>query len=531
MPLISERVFHIAKSYPDEIALTQNGRHWTYGTLSQAIHKAQRKLRSLGLKSGDKIALVLPNMTESVVLFYAANALGLTIVMLHPLSAGMTLKQRCAQMSVKAVFILDHFESRYKHHLDEFKVILVDASSAVTHFSKWSLIAERWILRSKHLRWASMPEADNLETPVDQPDAVVLFSSGTSGHQKAVSLSDQALDALVNQMEAVIQPERGVDSMFCVLPFFHGFGLGVAMHTVIALGGRCILVPRLTKNTVITTFLTQKPTYLAAVPYLLKILMKDQRFAEADLSFVKQVFVGGETVPLKLIEEFNALLERQGSKAKVQVGYGCTETVTAATLMRIQDSGLSGVGYPLQGNKILIQKEDGTEASMNESGEILISGPTLMNGYWGDPTSTETVLKQIQGDTFYRTGDIGHVDELGILHFHHRKDDLIKHKGFMIDPSLITKRFYEIAGINDVRVLIDDQDHLVAVLTMEAKADVSVLKKETIRVVNDLDGWMQPKRFVVIRSFPLNEMRKVDQSALREGLRNRSLGFLSEWSL
>jgi len=259
--------------------------------------------------------------------------------------------------------------------------------------------------------------------------------------------------------------------------------------------------------------------------------LKDKRFTEADLSFVKQVFVGGETVSLKLIEDFNALLKRQGSKAKVQVGYGCTETVTAATLMGQEDSGKPGVGVPFTGNRIVIQKEDGSLAQSGESGEILITGPTLMNGYWGDPDSSAEVLPKIEGVIHYRTGDIGHLDDQGILHFHHRKDDLIKHKGFMIDPSQVTHCLSAIPGISDARLLVDDQDQLVAVLTVEAKTDLSPIQKETIRAVKDLDGWMQPKRFVLIRSFPLNEMRKVDQSALKEGLRNRSLGFLSEWSL
>lgn len=531
MPSMSDRVISIATQYPHEIALSINDQHFTYEWLIKAIDKAKQKCLRLGLRSGDRVALVLPNISECVVLFYALNALGITVVMLHPLSSGKTIKERCRLLSCDAVFILDLLEKRYEKHLDEFKTIVISASNSVKGPLALGLKLKQAFSSSKALRWDKVqPDFDLYETN-SQQDAVILFSSGSSGKQKAIRLSDDALNALVDQMESVVNPQRSIDSMFCVLPFFHGFGLGISMHTVMTLGGRCILVPRLTKDTIIKTFLKEKPTYIAAVPYLLKVFLSDTRFTSADLSYVKQVFVGGESVSLSLINEFNKVLEKQGSKAKVQVGYGCTETVTAVTLMPTKDSGQAGVGIPFHGNSIKILKEDGTCAKENEPGEILISGPVLMNGYYDNDEENKRVLVQMDGALAYRTGDIGHLDQKGILHFHHRLDDLIKVKGFLISPHIIINCLLQVHGIQEARVLVDEQDVLTAILTVKENSDLKTIQKETTQVLKELDGWTQPKQFYIIKTMPINEMRKIDMNRLRDGIKNRALQFLLEWSL
>ena len=528
MPSMSDKVIAMALTYPNEIALTQNGTHWTYGELVEDIETAKAKLKALGLNSQDKVALALPNLKETVVLFYALNALDITVVMCHPLSSAINLRDRCRLLKVDALFILDVLENRTRKQIREFRVIRV---KAIHGFLGWIVGLRSPLMNPDAKDWDKIQGVKTESSKTINQDAVILFSSGTSGNQKAISLSNEAFNALADQMETVIDPKRGVDSMFCVLPFFHGFGLGIAMHTVLALGGRCILVPRIKRKTVIQTLLKEKPTYVAAVPYLLKVLLKDESFIHADLSFIRQVFVGGETVSLRLIEDFNDVLARQGSKAKVQVGYGCTESVTAVTLMKAEDSLSNGVGTPFVGNEILIVNEDGTPSAINEEGEILITGPTLMNGYWGDPQATADAFRMVSGIRYYVSQDLGHLDEKGILHFHHRKDDLIKVKGYLINPKSILDRLTPIDGITDVRLLTDDQDRLVVLMMVSNQADHGLLRKKTIQAVNDLDGWCRPQRFMIVDEFPLNEMRKTDYGLLKLKLRNQALRFQSEWFL
>ncbi len=531
MPSMTDHILSIGNQYPDEIALTLNGKHQTYGQLITEIENAKKKCLALGLKSGDVAALVLPNVTETVVLFYALNALGIKIVMMHPLSSGSLIYDRCQMLDCKTIFIMDILEKRYERKLDDLHPILISSVHSASGISAFVLRMSQAFNRSRHKTFDQVEPHDQTY-PIEYPkDAVILFSSGTSGIQKAIGLSNTAFNALSNQMESVIEPIRGLDSMFCVLPFFHGFGLGIGMHTVLSLGGRCILVPRLSRNTIVKTLLKEKPTYLAAVPYLLKVLLHDKRFASADLSFIRQVFVGGETVPLSLVREFNALLVKGGSKARVQVGYGCTETVTAVTLMDKQDSEKPGVGKPFRGNAIVVLRDDGRIASLNEPGEILISGPVLMNGYVHLEEENKRVLIERDGIRYYRSGDVGHLDEYGFLHFRHRKDDLIKVKGYLISPHQITECLLKVNGLQEAKIIVSDHDQLMAVLTVKPGYSLKTIKKEAIQSVKDLDGWCQPQRFVILKAMPVNEMRKIDMNALEEGIKNRSLEFLSEWSL
>lgn len=530
MALMSDRIKENTLYSPDEIALSLNGKHLSFSSLQSEIDLAIPKCIALNLKSGDRVALVLPNLIETVVLFYALNTMGISVVMLHPLSSGVLIQQRCDLMNCSAVFILDVLEKKYKPNLNDLNLILISAAHSLP-LGLSLFLQLKDLVTNKTKRWDRVKASSKCVPFESVTDAVILFSSGTSGHQKAIGLSNDAFNALVDQMIPVIEPEKGKDAMFCVLPFFHGFGLGIGMHTVLSLGGRCILVPRLTKNTLVKTLLKEKPTYLSAVPYLLKGLMKDKHFISSDLSFIKQVFVGGETVSETLIQDFNDLLKRQGSKAVIQVGYGCTEAVTAVTLMDKADSGKLGVGRPFFGNTIEILKEDGSLALPNEAGEILISGPTLMNGYVNQVELTQQVFIKLKDKRYYKSGDIGTLDETGCLFFNHRLDDLVKIKGFMFSPLDVQNCLLKVTGVEEAKVFVDEEERLIAVLTLNDLRKLTVIQKETTQALKDIDGWCIPQTYVIVKSLPVNEMRKSDLKALKEGLKNQSIEPLLEWSL
>ena len=196
-----------------------------------------------------------------------------------------------------------------------------------------------------------------------------------------------------------------------------------------------------------------------------------------------------------------------------------------------KDSGLAGVGKPFKGNTIKILKNDNTFANANTIGEILISGPILMNGYVGMEELTREVLINIDQINYYKTGDIGYLDSEGILHFKHRKDQLIKIKGFIINPDEIIEKLVKIKAVEDAKVLVNDNDQLIAVLVLNDLSYTHLTQKEIIQALKDLDDWSIPKKYYIIDSIPMNEMRKSDLKALEEGIRNQSLEFLLEWTL
>jgi acyl-CoA synthetase (AMP-forming)/AMP-acid ligase II len=257
--------------------------------------------------------------------------------------------------------------------------------------------------------------------------------------------------------------------------------------------------------------------------------LASKAFRAADLSFIKQVFVGGESVPLPLITAFNEVLKQGGSSAVVQVGYGTTETLTAVTLMPRSDSEKPGVGLPLPGNTLGILSADGELALPRQPGEILISGPTLMNGYLNHPELNSSTLITLKGQLWVNTHDVGMIDERGILHFHHRADDLLKVKGYLINPHDIEDAFYQIQGIQEAKALIDDEGRLIVALSVDPSIHPLSLKQKTAQVLLDLDGWMKPDRCVVMHSIPKNEMRKLDRRHTLRAITARSNEFLWEW--
>ena len=525
MNTCSSKVLAMAQAYPREIATVLNGKTCTYGQLYRHIANAVTALKTMNLRPGQRVALALPNLQETIVLFYALNAMGMSVVMVHPLSSGKLLRQRLDEVQCTTLFVVDLLASRYGSHLDGLHVVAVEARHSATGLQKLLL----GLKKTRLPLWKEAHDADPLDALVDEPHAVILFSSGTTGTQKAISLSNAAMNALVDQMETCVAPERGVDGILAVLPFFHGFGLGIGMHTVLALGGKCVLVPRLHRRTVITTLLKEKPTYLAAVPYFLRILLASKAFRKADLSFIKQVFVGGESVPFPLNNTFNETLKQGGTSAVVQVGYGTTETLTAVTLMPKTDSGKPGVGLPLPGNTLSILGADGELAHPLHPGEILVSGPTLMNGYLNHPELNVGTIMTRDGQRWVNTHDVGMIDERGILHFHHRADDLLKVKGYLINPHEVEEVFYAIEGIDEAKALADDEGRLVVVLSVQTSLKPSLLKQKTAQVAKDLDGWMMPYRCVVMSSIPKNEMRKLDRRQTLTAITARSNGFRWEW--
>jgi long-chain acyl-CoA synthetase len=525
MNTCASRLITMAQRYPQEIATVLNGKALTYGQLHTRIAQAVTSLKSMNLLPGQRVALALANLNETIVLFYALNAMGISVVMLHPLSSGKLLRQRVDEVHCTTVFVLDVLSPRYGAHLNGLNVMAIEAIHSATGWQKALLRFKR-----THLPiWREANHPDPLDELVDEPNAVILFSSGTTGLQKAISLSNAAMNALVDQMESCVAPERGVDGILAVLPFFHGFGLGIGMHTVLALGGKCVLVPRLHRRSVITTLLTQKPTYLAAVPYFLRILLASPQFVNADLSFIKQVFVGGESVPLPLISAFNACLEKGGSHARIQVGYGTTETLTAVTLMPKSDSGKPGVGLPLPGNTLAILNDEGQRVGPWITGEILVSGPTLMNGYLNHPELNANTLITRHGQRWVNTHDVGMIDDHGILHFSHRNDDLLKIKGYLINPHDIEAALYTIDGITEAKAMADEAGRLVVVISTHPQMTLKSLKSKTAQIWQDLDGWMKPYRMVVMSSLPKNEMRKLDRRQTLVAITAHSNGFRWEW--
>ena len=272
-----------------------------------------------------------------------------------------------------------------------------------------------------------------------EDDAAILFSGGTTGTSKGILLTNLNFNALAMQTGAASGCLSAGDTMLSIMPVFHGFGLGVGIHTMLAFGARCVLVPRLNVQEFPGLFKKYRPNYMAGVPTLFEAMMRNEEMKNADLSCLKGLFSGGDSLSIELKKKVDAFLKDRGATIQVREGYGTTECVTASCLTPAEyyREGSIGIPFPDTYYKIVIPSTN-DEAPAGQMGEICIAGPTLMKEYINNPKETSQTLRvHDDGKTYLHTGDLGYMDEDGFIYFVQRLKRMIISNGYNLYPSHI----------------------------------------------------------------------------------------------
>jgi long-chain acyl-CoA synthetase len=225
--------------------------------------------------------------------------------------------------------------------------------------------------------------------------------------------------------------------MLAVMPMFHGFGLGVSVHSMLTSGGRCLLVPRFTPKSYAQLIKKERPNFIAGVPTLFEALTRQDVMNRCDLSCLKGVFSGGDSLSPELKNKFDKFLKEHGATVKIREGYGTTECVTASCLTPIHMAKTGSIGQPFPDTFYKIVKVGTTEfAGLDTDGEICISGPTVMRGYMDNDEETENTLKvHDDGRVWLHTGDLGRMDGDGFIYFKQRIKRMIVTSGYNVYPS------------------------------------------------------------------------------------------------
>ena len=272
----------------------------------------------------------------------------------------------------------------------------------------------------------------------DDP-AVILYSGGTTGTTKGIVLTNKNFNALGQQVIAANPMFRPGDRMLAAMPIFHGFGLGVCIHTMLSQGGRCVLVPRFTPESYAKQIVKYRCNFIAGVPTLYEALLRLPGMDGADLSCLKGVFSGGDSLSAELKKKLDKFLYDHHATVQVREGYGTTETVTACCLTPAHMYREGSIGLPFPDIYIKIVKP-GTDEELpyGQEGEILLAGPTVMKEYMGHPEETEKTLRpHDDGLTWVYTGDLGTMDEQGFVYFRGRAKRMIVSSGYNIYPAQI----------------------------------------------------------------------------------------------
>jgi long-chain acyl-CoA synthetase len=447
-----EQIFRIADQYPDHTAYMFMGSKVTYRTLIAQIDLCARSLRALGVREGDKVTICMPNCPQAVMMFYAANMIGAIGNMIHPLSAENEIAFYLNESKSVAAITLDQFYPKFAAIRDKVNLphlLIADIKDALSPVMKigYALTAGRKIPKlpkdAPITRWHDFLKMGKNYNGVykayhaAQDPAVILYSGGTTGVTKGILLSNLNFNALAKQIIATNPVFQPGDTMLAVMPLFHGFGLGVSIHSMLASGGCCILVPRFTAESYANLIIKHRCNFIAGVPTLYEALLRQPVMKGADLSCLKGVFSGGDSLSVELKKRFDACLKDHHANVVVREGYGTTECVTASCLTPLHLAKEGSIGQPFPDTFYKIVRP-GTqeEVPYGEDGEICLAGPTVMMEYVGHPEETaQTLQTHADGKTWVHTGDLGYMDTEGFIYFKQRIKRMIITSGYNVYPS------------------------------------------------------------------------------------------------
>ncbi len=453
-----EAVEKVAEQYPKYIAFDFMGKSTTYRELIENIQKCARSLRTIGVREDDRVTIAMPNCPQAIYMLYAVNLIGAVANMVHPLSSEAELEFYLNESNSVTVVTLDQFYGKFEAIRQNTHIVNVIIASIKDALSKpmragYMLTEGRKMKKipdsAPVIRWAEFMRLNKacfwqrqVQRSYDDP-AAILYSGGTTGTTKGILLTNGNFNALSQQIVAANPMFRPGDRMLSAMPLFHGFGLGVCIHSMLASGGRCVLVPRFTAQSYSKLIVKYKCNFIAGVPTLFEALLRLPSMDKADLQSLKGVFSGGDSLSVELKKKLDKFLYDHGSVVQVREGYGTTETVTACCLTPPHMFKEGSIGLPFPDTFIKIVKPDtDEELPYGEEGEILLAGPTVMREYINQPEETaKTLRKHDDGLTWVYTGDLGTMDPEGFIYFKGRNKRMIITSGYNVYPAQLENIF------------------------------------------------------------------------------------------
>lgn len=449
---ISDAVMQTAEREGDYPALSFMDRKISYKKLGKMIDKAARAFAAMGIKEDQKVVICMPNVPQAIYCMYGLNRIGAIPCMIHPLSAIGEIAFYLKEVDSRIIFTLDQFyhkivEVEKQYSLD--KVIISTGADGldpvIAEISKLAQCRKVPRVRSKgnvivwndFLRLAKKAPEDYVVHRSKDQTAVILFSGGTTGTTKGIMLSSLNFNALALQTATMCHQEVHHSKMLAAMPIFHGFGLGVCIHTILYIGGTSILVPKFSPKEYAELIKKNKPNFIAGVPTLYQAISSNPYLDGESLDYLRGVFSGGDSLSVELKKKFDKFLDDHGSPVHVREGYGTTECVTASCLTPYTEEREGSIGLPYPDTYYKICKpESDEELPYGSEGEICLCGPSVMLGYLNKPEeNAKTLVVHSDGHTWLHTGDLGVMDEDGFIYFKQRMKRMIITSGYNVYPS------------------------------------------------------------------------------------------------
>lgn len=523
-----------AKNYESSCALEYFGKKITYRRLLDEIHRCAKALQHMGIQKGDAVSICLPNIPQAVIAFYAVNCIGAVANMIHPLSAQGEILHYLTVSQSRMVIALDMTAEKMQKVLPQTNVahtVYVSVSEEMPLYLKFAYhltSRQKTSLPCEALLWRDfLSHGDSQESASEyhgtgKECAVILYSGGTTGKPKGIMLSNLNFNALALQsIESCGCLTKG-DRVLSVMPVFHGFGLGVCIHTVLNFGGTAIILPKFKASEFHKLLLRYKPNVIAGVPAIYENLIRSSAFEGKDLSFLKCIISGGDSLAPATKEKLNSLLASHGCNAAVREGYGLTECVTGSCLAPDNSTKLDSVGLPYPDTFYqILDPESGETLPKGEIGEIVLRGPSVMLGYLHEPEETADTLRlHTDGYIWLHTGDLGYMDDDGYVYFCQRRKRMIISGGYNIYPQTIEEIISRhpqvmtcaVVGIPDE--IMGQRVKAYAVLCGNT-ADTAKVEAELMEALRqEIAGYALPREIAFVPSLPRTLVGKIAYTEL-----------------
>ena len=528
-----------AEKYLDNVALEYFNTKITYEEFLYEIDRCACAFKNQGVRKGDVVSIISGNIPEAVICFYALNKLGAVCNMLHPLLSENEIKDSLKKYSTAVVVAMDIVYSKLKNVINEtdvYKTIIISAKDSMNFLMKVGYELTRGYKvekpnnNKKYVFWNDFIKlGDNYEpfkkvsTGRDFP-AAILQSGGSTGTSKGIVLSNGNFNSASIQAKLALPDLNSSDVILGIMPVFHGFGLQVSINDALCVGAKVVLIPEFKANEFHKLINKYKPTIIVGVPTLFEAMMNNEKMANVNLSCLKYAIAGGDSFNKDKVNKINAFLHKQGAKTNFTQGFGMTEAVAAVSFDLKYASRPGSIGIPWPGTYVKIVKP-GTdeEVPYGTDGEICISGPTVMLGYYNDLKETNDALHiHKDGNIWLHSGDIGVMDSDGFITYKQRLKRMIISSGYNIYPSQIEDVLEKHPAVLDSSVIGVPHPYKVEV----AKAYI-VLKKgyhETEKLKDELmelckknlAKYSIPKEWEFRKSLPKTVVGKVDFRRLQE---------------
>ena len=531
-----EAILETAEKYPHRTALEYFKMEVSYKELIKRINKTACALKAIGVERGDYVTICMPNTPEAVYMFYAVNEIGAIANMVHPLSSEKEVETYLNETKSKVMLCIDVSYSRVENIIKNTSVeqlIVVSPTRSMDflirilfrltkgrknrikrsqNFMTW----DRFMLQS--LKYSGDP---HVKVSPDAP-AIILYSGGTTGKPKGVILTSMNFNAQALGAKYLV-PEllKPKYSMLCFLPNFHAFGMGVCMHIPLYCGMRMVLIPQFNAKKLRSYIRNYRINILVGVPTVFEYMMKI-KFGERELRRIKGVVSGGDVVSQTLKHDFNKFLEAHGSKAVIENGYGLTEAAGGmifSPAVIAKEPG--GIGFPLPDSEVLIvDPKTSKPVPLGEDGEILVRGLTIMKGYLNNPKETEAAFVKIGNKKYLKTGDIGYLNERGVVYFKARLKRMIISNGYNIYPGNVEDATMKLKSVEScVCVGIPDKlrGEIVKVfIVLKPGYHERAAKKELTKLYKKyLAKYEIPRELAFLPELPKTKLGKVDFMALK----------------